>query len=56
MNSSKLFSRGVKFFASFLAILGMFSALNSTYACVFVLFDEPKMPESLIKRQLDKSC
>lgn len=52
MISSKFFSKAVKFLASFVAILGISSSLHSTYACLFILWDEPKMPESMIKKQL----
>ncbi len=52
MISSKLFSKAVKFLASFIAILGISSAVHSTYACFFWGFDEPKMPESMIKKQI----
>lgn len=54
MIKSKLFSKGVKFLASFVAILGIASAVNSTYACFFWGWDEPKMPESMIKKQIRK--
>ena len=52
MISSKLFSKAVKFLASFIAILGISSALHSTYACFLMLFDEPVMPKSMIRKQL----
>lgn len=56
MISSKLSSKAVKFLASFIAILGISSSLHSTYACFLMLWDEPRMPESMIKKQLKNRC
>lgn len=39
----------MKYLASLVAFLSSFVAATSTTACWTVLFDEPKMPESLLK-------
>ena len=39
----------MKIFGSILASLGSFAASVSTAGCVFFVYDEPKMPKSLIK-------
>ncbi len=37
------------FFANLLAMLGIGAAKTGSSACIFVVFDEPECPKSLIK-------
>ena len=39
----------MKLFAKAAAVLGAVVAATSTMGCLLILFDEPKMPESLLK-------
>lgn len=39
----------MKLLAKAAAFLGAFVAATSTMGCLLIVFDEPKMPESLIK-------
>ena len=39
----------MKLFGSILANLGSLAASIGTAGCVFIVYDEPKMPKSLIK-------
>lgn len=38
----------MKLFASVAAFLGSLIAATATTGCIFVVFDEPEMPESLL--------
>lgn len=38
----------MKLFASVAAFLGSLIAATATTGCVFIVFDEPEMPESLL--------
>lgn len=37
-------------FANLLSLIGSFVATLGTQGCAFLIFDEPKMPNSLIER------
>lgn len=39
----------MKLFAKALAVIGAFVAATAATGCVIIYFDEPEMPESLLK-------
>lgn len=52
MFSHKYFSKGdeiMKFLGNIFSFLGNITASAASTGCVFLVFDEPKMPKSLIK-------
>lgn len=40
----------MKLFSSIMAVLGAFVATIGTSACPLLIFDEPKMPKSLLNK------